>query len=172
MSLTPAQKATLKNDILTDPVLSTIPNTPDGTFEIARLYNLTVAPDFWVWRSSVTKGEYVNETSVDGTTFNWTGAGFITRLQGERDAWSQMFMNSLQAVNPSLPQVRAAFQDIFSGAIAPAPANRTHLATISRRLATKVEKLFAVGTGSTASPANMVIESPISPFDVQEARDS
>ncbi len=58
---------------------------------IAEFFNLTASPDYWIWRTSVTKAEYVQSVSVDGTTFNWTGAGFISRSQGERDAWREMF---------------------------------------------------------------------------------
>lgn len=186
MGLSPAQLATLKthisNNVNTIPAgmanagifvgvaINAIPNdSGDGNLAVASWYNLAASPYFWVWRTSVTKGEYVNGTSVDGTTFSWTGAGFITRSQGERDAWREMF-NWTNTVNPSLAQVRQAFTDIFSGATAPAPANRTHMATISRRTASNGEKLFATGTGSTASPAVMGFEGSISLQDVNSAR--
>lgn len=167
--LTPAQLATLKADIEADPAFASVPNNDDGHFLIADAYNLTASPDFWVWRTKVTKNEYVQSTSVDGTTFNWTGAGFITRSQGERDAWREMF-NGTETANPSLANVRQAFTDIFSGGTAPAPANRTHLTTVSRRKALRIEKLFATGTGSTASPGLMTYEGTITYQDVAAAR--
>jgi hypothetical protein len=143
----------------------------DGNIaELARLYNLTSSPDFWVWRTRVTKDEYTQSTSIDGTTFNWTGAGFITRSQGERDAWRELFNGAGvggNAVNPSLPSVRQAFTDIFSGATAPAPANRTHMSTISRRRCSIVERLFVSGTGSTASPGLLGTEGPITDVEMQ-----
>lgn len=149
--------------------IKNIPNdSGDGNFAVASWYNLAASPDYWVWRTSVPKGEFVNATSVDGTTFNWTGAGFIGRSQGERDAWREMF-NGTNTVNPSLPQVRQAFADIFSGATAPAPANRTHMSAISRRLAKNGEKVFATGVGTTASPAVMGYEGNISLQDVNSA---
>lgn len=186
MPLNAAQLQTLKTDINSNNntipanmpnagafvgmAVSAIPNdSGDGNLAVASWYNLNASPDFWVWKTSVTKGEYVNGTSVDGTTFSWTGAGFITRSQGERDAWREMF-NGTNTVNPSLPQVRQAFTDIFSGGTAPAPANRTHMSTMSRRLAKSGEKLFATGTGSTASPAAMGYEGSISLQDVNTAR--
>lgn len=167
--LTSAQLVILRADILADPTFATIPQTPDGAFAIADVYNLTAVPDYWVWRTSVTKENCVQETSSDGTTFNWTGAGFITRTQGERDAWHELFDVSGRC-NASLPNVRQAFLDIFSGGTVPAPANRTHLATIARRKATRSEKLYATGTGSTASPATMVFEGLISYQEVERAR--
>lgn len=186
MPLSPEQLATLKADILvnvnTIPAgmpnagafvgvsVNAIPNdSGDGNLAVASWYNLNTSPSYWVWRTSVAKGEYVNATSIDGTTFSWTGAGFITRSQGERDAWREMF-NGTNTVNPSLAQVRQAFTDIFSGATAPAPANRTHISTISRRVAKSGEKLFATGAGSTGSPALMGYEGNISLQDVNSAR--
>lgn len=170
MSLTPAQNATLKADIIADGTLNAQPMNSDGAFAIAAAYNLQAAPDFWVWRTSVTKSEIVQKTSQDSTVFAWTGTGFITRSVGEQAAWRELFENG--ACNPSLPNTRQAFQDIFSGGTAPAPANRTHLLAVARRKATRIEKLFATGTGSTASPAAMVIEGSISYQDAEAARNS
>lgn len=169
MHLTPAQLQTLKTHIVNSSDLNVFPNNSDGNAEIVKLLDLPASPDFWVWRTLVTKAEYVKSTSVDGTTFSWTGAGFITRSQGERDAWREIFSGS-DSCNPSLANVRQAFMDIFSGAIAPAPANRTHLSTVSRRKATRLERLFATGTGSTGSPGLMVVEGSVDTDHVQEAR--
>ena len=169
MSLTTAQLATLKADILADGTLNAFPANSDGAFAIAAAYALTAVPDFWVWRSAVSMDEITTKTSVDGTVFAWTGTGFITRAQGERDAWTAIFGTN-RTCNPSLANTRQAFSDIFSGATAPAPANRTHLLTVARRKATRIEKLFATGTGSTAVPALMGYEGSISYNDVLQAR--
>jgi hypothetical protein len=171
VALTSAQLTALKNDIAADGTLSQIPHTSDGAFDVAAAYNLAFAPDFWVWKTSITKHELVNGTGPDGTVFNWTGAGFITRSQGERDAFAAIF-NSTLTCNPSLPQVRQAFGDIFSGNTAPAPANRTHLLAIARRKATRAERLFAAGTGSTASPGTLTFEGTLSFNDVLQAWNS
>jgi hypothetical protein len=167
--LTPAQLTTLKADILADATLNAQPNSPDGNSAIADAYNTAAAPDFWVWRSWVSRDELVARPSIDGTTFSWTGTGYITRSQGERDAFLAIF-DARGNVNPSLTSVRTAFSDIFSGNTAPAPANRTHLLTVSRRKATRIEKLFATGTGSTASPALMAFEGTVTYVDVEAAR--
>ena len=169
MALTTQQLATIKADILADPVLSAQPANTDGDFEIARLYDLPASPDFWVYKTRLSKHEVTSEASVDGTTFAWTGTGFITRSQGERDAWRELW-NSTLTVDPSQANVRQAFADIFSGATAPAPANRTHLSACARRKASRIEKLLASGTGTTGSPATMGFEGPISYRDIQLAR--
>ena len=167
--MTPAQLLILKNDILADPPLNSFPNNSDGNTAIAMLYALTALPDFWVWKTRLTKGECTQVVSVDGTAFAWTGTGFIARSAGERDCWNAQFDSGW--CNPSLPNVRQAFQDIFSGATAPAPANRTHLLAVSRRRATRIEQLLATGAGSTASPATMSFEGALTYQDVQAARD-
>lgn len=168
MPLTDAQLPALKADISSDATLNAFPNTIDGAFEIAKAYNLTATPDFWVWRSSVTKSEYVQGVGPEGTTFTWVGNGFITRAAGEQMAWAEIF-NHVQACNPSLPNVRQAFTDIFSGT-GNAATNRTHMTAVSRRKATRGEKLYASGTGSTASPATMGFEGQITFQDVYKAR--
>jgi hypothetical protein len=167
VELSTAQKTTLKTYI--DANLAAIPNTESGAFQVAAALNVTASPDFWVWRSRVSKAEYTTSTSVDGTTFNWTGTGYITRSVGERDAFRDLFDDNGYA-DPSLANVRQAFADIFSGATAPAPANRTHLTTISRRKATLAEKLLAGGTGSTASPATMGAQGELTWADVMNIR--
>lgn len=171
MILTSGQKTTLKANIQADGTLNTIPAGSDGDFLIAAAYNLPATPDFWVWRTKVTKDELVGSLSVDGTTFDWTGTGFMTRTQGERDAFNAIF-GADGSVNPSIASVRTAFAAMLSGATAPAPANRTHLLTVARRKATRLEKLFATGTGSTAAPAVLVVEGMIDFPDVGGARSS
>lgn len=185
-SLTPAQLATLKASIVAasdgavavpggacsafvGTAINAIPNGSDGNTCVAAQYNLNAAVAFWVWRTAVSKDEYLGSTSVDATVFAWTGTGYITRSQGERDAFNALF-NAEGLVNPSRANVRQAFTDIFSGATAPAPANRTHMSTVSRRLTTRGEKLYATGTGSTAVPGMLVVEGALSSDTIQVAR--
>ena len=176
MHLTAAQYAALKADIQADPALAALAGTPDGRFEIARLYNLAAAPDYYVWRTSVTEDEFTMAAGADvanggaATTWSWTGAGYISRSQGERDAWARLFRSG--ACNPSLANVRQAFGDILSGNTAPAPANRNHMLVLAKRRATRAEKLFAAGTGSFAAPAVMGAEGALDFADVEAALNS
>lgn len=166
--LTSPQLQTLKADILADPAIASQPNTADGAFAIADVYNAVASPDFWVWRTLVTKAELVQSVGPDGTTFNWVGNGFITRSVGEQAAWTEIF-NGVQACNPSLANVRQAFADMFSGS-SNAAANRTHLLAVARRKATRSQKLFASGAGSAGSPATMAVEDALTYQDVLNAR--
>lgn len=165
MPLTNAQLTTLKASILADPVLTALPNTSDGAFEIAEVYALVAAPDFWVWRTSVPQAEIVGAPSPDATTWSWTT--YIGRSQGERDGWREMFTDT-GSINFALSNVRQGFVDIFSGA--GGAAQRTHLLAIGRRKANRAEKLFATGIGSTISPATMVVEGSLTYQDILTAR--
>jgi hypothetical protein len=168
-SLTPAQLATLKADIQADSAFNSVPMSADGHATIAAAYNLPAAVDHWVWKTFVSDSEIYEVTTPapDNTVWSWTI--FIGRSQGERDAWRQM-VNMAGGINPSLAQVRTGIADIFSGA---GGANqRAHLLALGRRKATRGEKLFATGTGSTASPAVMSLtaEGSISGAQVEAAR--
>lgn len=168
MPLTPAQLAVLHTDILNDAALNAEPNIVEGNTVIAAAYNAVAVPDFWVWRTWLNKTEITNAPSQDGTTFTWTGNGFITRSVGELTAWRELF-DSEGMVNPSLLNVRQAFQDIFSGT-GNAAANRAHLLVVARRKATRLEALLATGTGTTAAPALLQWEGAVYYWEIEQAR--
>lgn len=164
MPLSASQQTALKADILLDPALSSQPLTSDGAFAIAAAYNLDAVPDFWVWRTNIPVQEIYERTTSDGTVWSWTT--YIARSAAERDCWREV--TGRDTVNASLPNLRQAIADIFSGA--GGATQRTHLTTIARRKATRAEKLFATGTGSTASPATMGYEGALQYSDVQAVR--
>ena len=172
---TPAQQAIVKADILANSDLNSKPNTCDGGYAIALLYNVAAVPDYWVWRTSVSKEECVSvpSTDADGVTvrnFIWTGNGFITRSVGEQTAWSDLFSGS-DGANASRPNTRQGFADVFTGT-GNAANNRTHLLNVFRRKATRLEKLLATGTGTPAAPALMTWEGAVTFSDVCLARNS
>lgn len=142
-------------------------NAGDDT-TLAQFYAQEASPDVWVWKTSITQEELTNSEGPEGTTFNWTGNGFITRTSGEHAAWSAIFGRGGR-VDPSKANVRQAFADIFSGT-GNAAANRTHLLSVARRRANYGEALYATGTGSTASPATLVMQGLISATDVGQSR--
>ena len=157
MALTPAQQATLKAYIESDATLNALPHNSDGAFAIAEALKADASPDFIVWRTSVREQEFTDDTSSEGTTWSWPA--FIARSVGEQAGWNAMFRNG--SINAAKANVRQGFVDIFSGAQNSAPAQRAHCAAIAKRKANRLEKLFATGTGSTASPATMAVEGTI-----------
>lgn len=167
MSLTASQLATLKAAIVSEPTWNALPNNDDGNAALAAVLNQTAVPDFIVYKTTLSRHEILTGASLEGTVFTWTGGAYITRSQGERDAFREIF-NSTGAVDPRLPSIIAAFNDIFSGA--GGATNRAHIAAISKRKATYAEKVLATGTGSLASPASLTLDGPISSTDINTAR--
>lgn len=162
--MTPAQLTTLKAFILSQQDLAPLTSGTGTDYgAIANALNATAAPDYWVYKPTLTRHEVLTGTGPDGTTFAWAGAGYITRSQGERDAFREMF-NSTGTVNPALPSIQAAFADIFSGA--GGASNRTHIQGMSRRKATRVEKAFATGAGTTGAPSALGFEGAVSISDI------
>lgn len=157
--LTPAQLIAIKNDIIANSDLNIFPNNDDGNSAIAALYNLLANPTFRVWRTNVSTAEVKKAIS-------WSE--FIGRSQGERDAFALMVANHI--VNAADANVRQGFSDIFSGPSG--VTSRGNLTAISKRDATRIEKLLSTGTGSDASPATMGFEGSISYQDIGNARNS
>lgn len=160
MSLTAAQQATLKADILADPTLAAIPNTADGDFQIAATYNAIAGPDFWVWRSAIASTDY---RGVNGIV--WTEVDALTVSKARIFEWltGQLTL----PINASDPNVRAGIQNAFGTS-----QTLTNLTNMGRRPATRAEKLFAAGAGTAASPATLAFEGAISYYDVMAARNS
>lgn len=154
MNLTSTQRATLKAFVDGDAGLTAIRQTGDYGALIVAL-DAAAEPAFTVWRTAVHEHEITRQVTGEGTSWSWPA--FIARSVGEQAGWARMF-NGDYTINPSLPNVRQAFTDIFSGAANSAPAQRTHLQAVCKRSATVLEKLFAVGTGSLASPATLGVD--------------
>lgn len=168
MPLTTPQLQTLKAAILADPALVPLTSGPTTDFNgLVTAMSVDASPDFWVYKTSLSRHDILTATSSDATMFTWGGStgGYINRSQGERDAFREMF-NSTGSVNPSQANIQAAFADIFSGPGAGAVANRAHIAAMSRRKANRTERVFATGVGSTAAPGVLVVEGNITLGDV------
>jgi hypothetical protein len=150
--LTTAQQTVLKADVLANSDTATC-YTAGNLQCLADLYNTAAASDFWVWRTSVARSDVYNEVSPTGSTWSWTT--FKNQGATEQTAWIQMFMGD--QANFAKPNLRDGVAAIFTGS-AQANAQQAHILAIGRRKATRAEKLFATGTGSSASPATMAIE--------------
>ena len=68
--MTSAQLATLKAHIDASSDLNVFPNNSDGAVEIAKLLDLAASPDYYVWRTNVTRQESYDTTSPDATNWN------------------------------------------------------------------------------------------------------
>ena len=161
MALTTAQKATLKEAILADPVLNAYPNNSDGAYDMAVFLDQPATPDFIVWRTAVDPDE-VMKNGMD-----WTRVDNLTI--GKARIWE--WMSRLGTFNPSKTNIRAGIDAAWVGTAADL-AVRAVVYTHCKRVATKAEKLFASGTGSDAVPATMTVEGRLPYSDIQAARSS
>ena len=167
MALTQDQLTRLRDDIAAHPVWGTVPQNGNNAYTIAEAYNLPATPDFWVYRTALGKREIYEETSPEGTVWNWDT--WMAQTATERDAWVEMFNTTVAVINPSLAQARNGINTIFKGTTGPVVAQRTHLNAMYRRLASAAEKLFVTsGAGTTSSPGLMGYEGDISMSDVEQ----
>ena len=156
--LTPAQLATLKTFIDTDPTFSVLPVNSDTSYFIAEELNKNAVPDYIVWKTSVPRGEV-------GKAFEASALAAITAGNNDKlnnfAAWND-------TVNPSRLDQRAFFDDVFS--VAAGATTRASLLALWKRSATVLEKVFATGSGTSGSPSALVVEGRISYQEVDQAR--
>lgn len=159
--LTTEQAAILKADINGDPALASTPNNQDGAFALADIYNLPAVPEFTVWKTNVRIGDA-------GKAFNGVELAGLTAASQVRLTTIAHFF--FEGVNPSLPDMREMFDNIFTGP--GGVTTRPKLLALWKRPASRIEKLFAglPGSGTNADPATMTFEGNISLNDVFEAR--
>lgn len=152
--LSTAQRNALKADILANSDALAI-YTVGNLEALAALYNANASPAFTVWKSNVS-------INAVGKAFNGSELAGLTSANQTRLQTIALYLQD--GVNPSIASNRAFFDDVFSGA---SGANtRAALLALWKRAATRLEKLFATGTGSDASPGLLVVEGSISPDDL------
>lgn len=165
--MTDAQLQTLKTDIAANTntvtfggsqvAINALPNNDDAAFAIAEWYNDLASPDYWIWRRDVPTRD------VRGVIV-W--AEYDALSVSKQNAFSFLISNG--TVDATQANVRQGIQSIFAGT--QQAGNRTALTDLARRTASRAEKLFATGTGSTASPAITSLLSPLTFSDVNKAR--
>jgi len=161
--LTTAQKTALKAFIDADPVLSLIPNTSDGAYDLARLLDQPADPSKIVWRTSVPQDEIMTNG------FDWVQVDNLS--VGKARIWEWLFQNQALTMNPSKTNVRAGIDECWKGTAAML-AVRAAIYLHCKRPATRAEALFATGEGTDASPASMTLEGSLNWPEILEARSS
>jgi len=165
MALTPAQLVTLKAHITASADLNIFPNTSDGSFEIAALLNLPAVPDFWIWKDSV------SDATIMQNGFDWVRVDNLS--VGKARIWEWMF-GVTGAINPSKANVRAGIAEVWKGTAAD-NAVRGVVFGHCQRLATRAQKLFSTGAGTSTTidgvgPATAGFAEDIIYNDVIQAR--
>jgi hypothetical protein len=161
--LTTQQLQTLKAYILSVPELAAQPMNSDGDYAIAEALQAIATPEFIVWRSSVTQDEIMQNG------FDWVRVDNLS--VGKARIWEWLFNNESRVMNPSKINVRAGIDECWKGTAADL-AVRAAVYLHCKRSANVLEKLFATGTGTDASPATMAVEGSLSYSEVTNARNS
>jgi hypothetical protein len=170
--MTPAQKATLRTHILAN---ATQLPFGGGTASIATVFGAAslgagdaaliadhyngfgAAGTHTVWKTGVGITEVGD--AINGTELAGLSSLNNTRLQ-------TLVALSANGINPTLANRRQFFDDVFSGA--GGVNTRAALLVLWKRLCRVVEKVFATGTGSDASPATLTFEGTVSGNDISD----
>lgn len=186
MPLTPAQSATLNTHIKANTntiggvQIKDMPNNSDANDAIAQWYSSAASPAFYAYRNTIPIQEiydkitWANLTPADAP--DGTQLWLNRAMQCQAKQFNlQIILQGQQLIDSSKVNVRAGLQDALTNI--PSGAGGTTLSggwvpvrdslytTISN-----VEKLFATGTGSTASPATRVFYGNVSYQDIETAR--
>lgn len=166
MALTTQQLQALKADIAADPAFAGIPHNSDGAFSVAAAYNLEASPAYYVWKTSAS----VDEVMQNG--FDWARVDNLT--VGKARIWD--WMSKLGGFDPSKTNVRAGIIACWVGTAADL-AVRLSVFGHCQRLASRAEKLFATGSGTTVlvdgtGPATMSFAGELSYADILSAWNS
>ena len=150
MTLTTAQKTTLKADILANANQTVIDALAAGAHNaIAAWYNQLASPDFYVFRTLVPLAEVSAVIELDDVA---------SMTAGDNEKLKTIFAIRQSGVFASKLTDRAGFDDIFSAAAG--DDSQQALAALWKRKATETEKLFAsgAGVGTIGDPADAVFE--------------
>jgi hypothetical protein len=156
--LTTAQLTTLKAAILAETDATFVDYRSQGaTGAMANWLNQITNPAWIVWRTDVSPNEYrdaITWTEVDALT---TGSKY--RI------WEWLTMSMTAPIDFSRLNVRQGLQDCWASNT----TTRASLLVVAKRTATRAEKLFSTGTGTTATPATLGFEGSLSPDDIVSA---
>lgn len=181
--LTDAQLPAFKAEINSNQLYAAAVANGDDT-GVAVVANQLDGGPYWVWKTSIFESDITRVTTPAPDNTVWSWPAYIARSLQEQNAWARLFMGGQSGMNPSLTNVRQGLQDIFSGSANSAPAQRTHLLAVSRRPATRAEKLFAAAAtglgndgvaghrGQSTNPDALGFEGAVTADDVARARTS
>ena len=173
---TDAQKATIYATVKADPVANALVVAGDaqGNIEYLPIINWLQAPStFKVWRT-FTQADEIQEAVnwANFTPANPLGTSTVADTNWLLACQGKQFSLQLilavtgsfgRGISTGKPNIRAGLQDCLSNVPSgPLGAGRTGgwpvVQLAIQRFATNIEKMFATGTGTQASPATLVFE--------------
>ncbi len=137
MILSAQQKATVKAYLTAHPELSN-----DDT--AAAALNAIVSPNYFVWRTSVTRQDMYTTVSDLPSSWDWTI--YIAQTAPQQNGWTQMFMGDVLSMAAS--NNRVGISKIFGAS----NASTLHCFAVGRRACTVLEQMFVAAV--TSPPAN------------------
>jgi hypothetical protein len=177
MALSPAQLAILKTDMFAEPSLASA-RAAGATGEIHAYYSAPSAA-YVVWEPRTPANNvydkivWANLTPVDAPdgTATYTNRALLCQ---SKQINLQVILQGKETIDATKSSVRAGLQDALTNlpsgvAGANQGAGWTNGNLTMQRLATNFEKLFATGTGTTASPAIMLKDTYLTWDDITQA---
>lgn len=145
MALTLEQLATFKAALFAETDATLVGYKTNGQTSLIRdWYNSTDPSNYVIWRNKVT----LDEIMQNG--FDWTQVD--NQTVGKARIWEWMFSNSEKSINPSKANVRAGIDEAWKGTAAML-AVRAAVYVHCKKFASRIDKLFATGAGTDASPS-------------------
>ena len=178
MSLTTAQLVILKNAILGDSALAA--DVATGNQGVILDYmNADSSPAFIVWRSSVKVEEIydaitwsaLTPTDNPDDTQAWLNRSLA--CQGKQFNLQTM-LTGRATISGAKPAIRAGLQDALTNVPsgtggAAVNAGWAAVKSALSRAATRAEKLYATGAGTTAAPGSLVVDGKLAMYDIVQA---
>ena len=127
---------------------------------VAEWYNEPRVPSLIVWKTSL----QLEEITSNG--FDWVRVDNLS--VGKARIWEWMFGGEDNSINPSKPNIRAGIAEVWKGTAADLAVQATVL-NHCKRGTSRIEALFAVGTGTAAAPATMGFEGLLTEMDISLA---
>ena len=127
---------------------------------VAEWYNQVGANAPIVWKTSL----QLEEITSNG--FDWVRVDNLS--VGKARIWEWMFGSENKSINPSKPNIRAGIAEVWKGTAADLAVQATVL-NHCKRPATRIEALYAAGSGTTGAPATLVFTEQLSEPDVMRA---
>jgi len=127
---------------------------------MADWFNAASVPAFIVWKTKVSQDEIMQNG------FDWVRVDNLS--VGKARIWEWLFDNAEAAINPSKMNVRLGIDEVWKGTQSDLNV-RAAVYAHCKRPATRGERLFATGAGSTETPGDLVYVGAIRDTDVGNA---
>lgn len=161
MALTPEQLQTFRAALYAETDPEFVGYREAGLAQpMTEWYNRPANPPKVVWKTRLELEE------ITSNGFDWVRVDNLS--VGKARIWEWMFGGEDKSINPSKPNIRAGIAEVWKGTAADLAVQATVLQHCKRGTS-RIEALFAVGVGTTESPATMGFEGLLTEMDISLA---